>query len=316
MLITYEDAATLAKVSKTTIKRRVANNSLKTYRENGRSLVNDREVIAIFAREDTPPPPLTECRVIAVCNQKGGVGKTTTVANLSATLAQQGYRVLAIDGDPQANLTQVLGVKPENLKTSLFNVLVEDLPIEKATVTPVMEIKSLSLVAANLDLATAELMLLGKMGREIFLRDAIASQLINYDYIFIDSPPSLGTLTLNALSAATEVIIPLDMGISATNGASRLMDTITGVRRINPLLRSVRPLACMVDGTNLTKDILEWIRDNFQSSIYETMIKRNVKIAEAQTQMKPICLYKPNSEAAKAYVELAEEVKNKWRVNL
>ena len=308
MYITQTRAAEIARVHVTTIQRRIKDGSLRLYAVGQKRLLNDQEVIAAFsaAGDIVKPGP---CRIIAVCNQKGGVGKTTTCANLAATLANQGLRVLVVDDDPQGNLTHSLGADPDKLDRSLYSVLVEKLPIQSAIINPVMSIKELALVGSNLELAGAELTLVNAVARESLLRNAIAPILDDYDYIFIDSPPALGILTLNALTAATEVIIPVDMGVFSLRGVSKLLDTIAEVKKINPGLHSVRPLANLVTTTNLSSDVIGSIQASFPSALFATRVRRSVRVGEAQAVHMPICVYKPNDPSSRDYVALAEEVK-------
>lgn len=310
VLITMSQAATRANVSLDTIRRRIKDGTLNEYRQGVRPRVDTVELDRFFSPHSRIEAAPGICRVIAVANQKGGVGKTSTCANLATALSAGGARVLAVDCDPQGNLTQAFGPDPDSLDMSLYNVLIERQPLEKALLNPVLGLPGLSLVGANLELAAADLQLGNAVARESRLRQVLEPHLAFYDYVFIDCPPALGLLTLNALTAATEVIVPVEMGVFSLRGVSKLMDTISEVRSINPGLRRIRALSNRSDNTNLSLDVQAELKRSFGDDLFKTVIRRSVKVGEAQAAHLPITVYRPKDPAAKDYRDLAEEVKN------
>ncbi len=307
-LLSYSDAAERARVSEHTIRRRVKDGSLKEYRDGIRPRVHVSDVDQLFGLTSPAATPVGPCRVIAVANQKGGVGKTSTCANLSTAISKQGHKVLAIDCDPQGNLTQALGPDPDSLEVTLYKVLIDQVPLSRAILNPILNQPGLSLVGSNLDLAAVDRELADKVARELTLREAIEPYLASFEYIFIDAPPSLGLLTLNVLSAATEVIVPVEMGIFSLRGVDKLLDTIKEVRRINKGLTRIRPLCNRLENTNLSNEIREELAGSFGSEMYRTTIRKSVRVAEAQAAHLPITVYRPADPASKDYMALAEEV--------
>lgn len=309
-LLTLSEAAARGGVSEFTIRRRIKDGTLRQHRDGKRIHVYEEDVERLFPTPPPPPPPPEPkpCRVIAVANQKGGVGKTSTCANLAAALAGRGLRVLAVDCDPQGNLTQSFGPDPDSLEYSLYDVLVGQLPLNKAIQSPVLGYPTLALVGANLELSGANLALGGAISRETLLRDSLAPSLAEYDFVFIDCPPALGLLTLNALSAAHEIIVPVEMGVFSLRGVAKLLDTIAAVRRINPSLRRVRALSNRTDNTKLSGDVQDELRRSFGTELFQTTIRRSVKVGEAQASRAPITVYRPSDPAAKDYLALAAEV--------
>lgn len=256
-------------------------------------------------------------RTIAVINQKGGVGKTTTVANLGAAVAAEGPRVCLLDMDPQSHLTLHFGVEPGAPQASLYDVLIGPTPFAEA-VTPLSD--RLHLAASEVDLAAAEIELVGTVGREQVLSDKIAAAPLPYDFLFIDCPPSLGLLTLNALAAADEVIIPLQPHFLALQGLGRLLETVGLVqRRINPRLVVSGVIVCMFEAsTRLAGEVVADLKSFFESArgtstpwagarIFESYIRRNVKLAECPSYGKTIFDYEPSSNGALDYRLLATE---------
>ena len=250
-------------------------------------------------------------RVIAVFNHKGGVGKTTTVVNLGAALARLGRRVLLVDADPQACLTVHFGLDPETATDTIYEVLCRDLPLEKA-VRPVEE-DNLSYVPAHLELAGAELELATTMGRERLVRDALDGFLRKHggwDYVLFDCPPSLGLLTVNALTASDEVFVPLQTEFLALRGVGKLVEVVTLVRRrLNPGLRITGILPTLSrTGTLLAREVQEEIAKYFGPKVFRTRIRNNVRLAEAPSHGKSIFAYAPRSAGAEDYAALAAEV--------
>ncbi len=247
-------------------------------------------------------------RVIAVANQKGGVGKTTTVINLSAYLADVGKRVLVVDIDPQGNTTTGLGIDKKRVESSMYDVLLGSEPVMEALVPT--EVVGLHLVPATIDLAGADIELAGVSGRETLLKTAIQDIRGRYDYVFIDCPPSLGLLTLNALTAADAVMIPMQCEFFALEGLSQLLSTIELVReRLNSGLVLEGVVLTMYDGrTNLAAQVAEEVRKHFTDKVYRSVIPRAIRLSEAPSHGQPILRYDPKSRGAEGYRMLAEEV--------
>lgn len=245
-------------------------------------------------------------KIIAIINQKGGVGKTTTAVNLSAMLAEMGQRVLVVDLDPQGNTTSGLGMAAGD--KSVYEMLLGRVTLrECAEATPW---KNLSLAGADIRLAGAELDLVGMEQREYRLRTALKAESANYDFIFIDCPPSLGLLTVNALAAADQVMIPIQCEYYALEGVTSLMNTISRVKRsINPRLDIEGVVLTMLDGrTNLGLQVVDQVKKHFKKKVYATTIPRNVRLGEAPSHGEPIHIYDPRSTGALAYQALAQEV--------
>ncbi|NLM42592.1 MAG: ParA family protein [Clostridiales bacterium] len=244
---------------------------------------------------------------IAVFNQKGGVGKTTTVINLSACLASLGKKVLMIDIDPQGNTTSGIGFDKNNLKYTIYDALINNVPA-KECVQPTQQ-KGLYLIPASVQLAGAEIELTTFKERELKLRDIISEIKESFDYIFVDCPPSLGLLSVNALSAVDSVLIPIQCEYYALEGVSQLMNTYTLVKRnLNKDLEIEGVVLSMFDGrTNLSIQVVEEVKKYFKGKVYRTLIPRNVRLAEAPSHGLPIISYDPKSKGAEAYLELAEE---------
>ncbi|HET7321622.1 MAG TPA: AAA family ATPase [Longimicrobiaceae bacterium] len=248
-------------------------------------------------------------RIIAIANQKGGVGKTTTAINLGACLAVAEQRTLVIDVDPQANATSGLGVPKEGIERSIYDVLVEDTPLAEVIV-PKVHFPFLDVAPATRDLVGVEVELVGRKGRETILRDALAPVRDQYDFILIDAPPSLGMLTLNTLAAADAVLIPVQCEFYAMEGLSQLLNTVRIVQKtLNPALQIEGVLLTMFDSRlNLSKQVAEEAKEYFGPKVYRTTIPRNVRIAEAPSFGEPIVLYDILSVGAKSYLALAKEV--------
>ena len=246
--------------------------------------------------------------VVAIVNQKGGVGKSTTAVNLGASLATLGRSVLLLDFDPQGNTTSGLGVDKRTVEHDTYDALIGGLPLENA-VRPT-ELPLLWLVPSTIDLAGAEIELVSALSRETLLRRALEPIAPRYDYVFIDCPPSLGLLTLNALAAADEVIIPVQAEYYALEGLSQLTTVVDRVRAaLNPALRLGGVLITMFDGrTKLASEVLEEVNAHFPSQVFRTQIPRNIRLSEAPSFGKPAVLFDARSRGAQAYLALAREV--------
>ncbi len=248
-------------------------------------------------------------RIIAIANQKGGVGKTTTAINLGACLAVAEKKTLVIDMDPQGNATSGLGIDKEEVEKSIYDVLIEGMPLEDAII-PTVHFPYLDVLPATRDLVGAEVELVGRRNRENILRDAIEAIRGRYEYVLIDCPPSLGLITLNTLAAADSVLIPIQCEFYALEGLSQLLNTVTIVQKnLNPRLQIEGVLLTMYDGRlNLSRQVAEEAKEYFGPKVYRTTIPRNVRIAEAPSFGKPIVLYDVVSVGAKSYLSLAKEV--------
>jgi chromosome partitioning protein len=247
----------------------------------------------------------------AFAMQKGGVGKTTTALSIGTMLADKGRRVLLIDLDPQANLTQGLGVDPSALEYSVYEVLLN--PDQGVGFACYPTAAGVDLVPASLDLAGAELELAGKVGRELLLRKALRSARGEYDYILLDPPPSLGIFSLNALAAADAVIVPLQLHAYALKAMPQLEATVELVKEIHPSL-SIGGIVCTLADrrTNLSQVVEQDVRARYGALVFETVIPMNVKLAEAPTSGKPIGVYAPQSAGALAYAALADELEARY----
>ena len=247
-------------------------------------------------------------KVIAVCNQKGGTGKTTSAINVSAYLALAGKRTLLIDLDPQGNATSGIGVDKHNVQRSIYQVLVEESDLKEILQSTI--INNLWLIPSSLDLTGAEIELVGALSREYRLKRAVLKEKENFDFIIIDSPPSLGLLTINALCAAESVLIPVQCEYYALEGLSQLVNTINLVREnINPILTIEGVLLTMADfRTNITKEVIQEVKNYFKEKVYESIIPRSVRLTEAPSYGQPIALYDKDSIGAQKYEELTKEM--------
>jgi chromosome partitioning protein len=255
---------------------------------------------------ETGQPP-AQAAVIAFANQKGGVAKTTSTLNLAAALSEQDYRVLCIDMDPQGNLTMSQGLNPDSIDRSMFDVLVHRLPIEN-----VIENQEIDLAVSSIDLAGAELALSSMIGRERALEKALTAVKENYDYILIDTPPSLGLLTINALVASDHVIVPVQCEYLSLRGLVQLENTLSMIREnLNPNVEIMGILPTMFDRRTLhAREAVEILEENFGDLVFKTRIKKTIRYAEAPVKGTSVLKYDPTGKAANAYRDLAKEVLN------
>lgn len=247
-------------------------------------------------------------KIIAICNQKGGTGKTTTAINLASSLALAGKKILLVDIDPQGNTTSGLGIDKNSLQASVYNGLLAHAPILEIVLKT--QVPNLELVPSNIDLTGAEIELVSLDNREKQLRGVLEPVKSLYDFVFVDSPPSLGLLTLNSLVASDSVIIPIQCEFYALEGVTQLLKTIKLIKeRLNPSLEIEGVLLTMADfRTNLTTEVINEIRNFFKERVYQTIIPRNIRLSEAPSFGKPVSLYDKHSIGAKRYEELAQEV--------
>jgi len=247
-------------------------------------------------------------RSIALINQKGGVGKTTTAANLGACLAELGQRTLLVDIDPQANLSVHFGVDVYTENTSVYDMMIGEARADE--VVRRTKVENLDLLPSHINLAGAEIELVGVVGRETILKEAVQPLMNQYDYVIVDCPPSLGLLTLNALTTVREVTIPLQAEFFALQGMSKLLETIRLVRRrLNPQLAVTGIVICMYDSrTRLSQEVKANIQEFFPDKLYHTLIRKNVKLAESPSHGKPISVYDRRSRGCRDYTALAREV--------
>lgn len=247
-------------------------------------------------------------RIIAIANQKGGVGKTTTNVNLSACLAVAGKRVLTIDIDPQGNTTSGLGIDKNKIEKSIYDVLINGADAKEAIIHT--EIDNLDIIVSNIQLAGAEIELVSMISRETILKKALSEIRDSYDYILIDCPPSLGLITINALTASDRLLVPIQCEYYALEGLAQLMNTVNLVQKhLNPDLKIEGVVLTMFDArTNLAIEVVQEVKKYFRDKVYTTIIPRNVRLGEAPSHGLPIIMYDPKSTGAEAYTDLAEEM--------
>lgn len=247
-------------------------------------------------------------KVIAIANQKGGVGKTTTSINLSASLAVKGKKVLVIDTDPQGNTTSGFGIVKNELENTIYELMLGECSIQDCILKDV--IKNVSIIPSNVNLAAAEIELIGVDKKEFILKGEVDWVKDKYDFIIIDCPPSLNTLTINALTTADSVLVPIQCEYYALEGLSQLIHTVNLVKeRLNPELDMEGVVFTMYDSrTNLSMQVVENVKEHLNQNIYKTMIPRNIRLAEAPSYGMPIHMYDPKSAGAESYMSLADEV--------
>lgn len=250
-------------------------------------------------------------RIIAIANQKGGVGKTTTAINLSASLASLGKKVLALDLDPQGNMTSGLGVDKDQVENSVYDLIIGQTGIEECICKEVIE--NLDVLPSNINLSAAEIELIGVENKEYIIRNEMGKVKERYDFVIIDCPPALSMLTINAMTTADSVLVPIQCEYYALEGLSQLIHTINLVQeRLNPALVIEGVVFTMYDArTNLSLQVVENVKDNLDQTIYKTIIPRNIRLAEAPSYGMPINLYDPKSTGAESYLLLAKEVIHK-----
>src|SRR5579871_6896353 len=320
------EAAALAQVSTQTLRNFIRSGRLKEYRA-GRRIQVDREelqtILDVHDRARPPAPALRTPRVFAVCNHKGGVGKTTSASTLGYFLAERG-RTLMIDADPQAHLTQVYGVDSDKLERTLYEVLVKSYPlldvVRPVLNSPPLECienrqieeasRSLYLVGSNLELADTTLQVTGRPWWANLLRNALRPALEHFDYVIIDCPPSLDALTVNAIAAATDVIVPVDMGAFSLRGTVKLLESLRHVSEELPNPPTVRFLATRIEPNQFTEDILEQLWRNYEGRVLNTVIRKAVDVGRAQMYRSPLPLLFPNNMSTHDYAALTRELLN------
>jgi len=247
-------------------------------------------------------------RIIAIANQKGGVGKTTTSINLAASLAEKGKKVLVIDMDPQGNTTSGFGVDKNNLDNTIYELILGECSVHESIIRNVID--NVSIIPSNVNLAAAEIELIGVDKKEYILKKEIDWVKDSYDFIMIDCPPSLSMLTVNAMTTANTVLVPIQCEYYALEGLSQLIHTVNLVKeRLNPELAMEGVVFTMYDSrTNLSAQVVENVKEHFHQKVFNTLIPRNIRLAEAPSYGMPICMYDPKSSGAESYKNLAQEV--------
>ncbi|MBX6315157.1 MAG: AAA family ATPase [Isosphaeraceae bacterium] len=308
-LLSLPEASLLAEVSVTTLRNYIRDKRLGAYEKGGRLMVERTELAAVFGPKRVAPSRAgLGTRIIAIVNQMGRVGKTTTAAALATILAQEAP-VLALDCDPQAGLTRAFGFEPDRQDQTLSDVLAQDMPLD-ASVLPVgPPPTNLALVPANLDLADTWRRVAGRVGLESLLKTVLHAFLPRYRYVILDCPPSLDMLTINALVAATEVIVPVEMSAFSVRGLVKLMGTMQEVRTVNRDLPPAKFVACQTEYTTVHKAIAEELEKKYGGSVFCAAIPRGDEIPAAQVAGRPLPFHAPMSRVGVAYEALAAEVR-------
>lgn len=264
--------------------------------------------IKSYKEKDPVKHVIGQTKVLAIINQKGGVGKSTTAINLSAALGEMGKQVLLIDLDPQGNSSSGLGIEKSQVDHCIYDVLLNQTPVEEVIIPDICE--GLDIIPATINLAGAEVELVSEMARENRLKDAVGSLRGKYDFIFIDCPPSLGLLTVNALVAADKLLIPIQCEFYALEGVTKLLDSMKRVKSLlNPSLDIYGVLLTMYDGrTTLSRQVVDEVRSYFGKTVFETLVPRTVKLSEAPSYGLPITQYDPAGKGSQSYISLAKEV--------
>lgn len=287
-----------------------AENAEVVVREPAPTVVDQSDKKQIKSYKDKAPVRhvVGQTKIAAIINQKGGVGKSTTAINLSAALGEMGKQVLLVDLDPQGNSSSGLGIEKANLENCIYDVLLNDVPLEDVIIPDVCP--GLDVAPATINLAGAEVELVSEMARENRLKDAVGSMRGKYDFIFIDCPPSLGLLTVNALVAADKLLIPIQCEFYALEGVTKLLESMKRVKtRLNPSLDIYGVLLTMFDSrTKLSVEVADEVRGYFGRAVFDTPIPRTVKLSEAPSFGQPITQYEPRGKGSIAYIELAKEV--------
>ncbi|HZT35027.1 MAG TPA: AAA family ATPase, partial [Nitrososphaera sp.] len=289
-LVPVSDGAAIAGVSVTTLRNYIREQKLIGYQKSGKTYVDRDEVLTVFGAKPLTSRQDKETRIIVIANQKGGVGKTTTAVAVASILARESS-VLAVDCDPQGNMTQAFGFNPDEQEKTLYNVFVDERPLSESFLQVGPPPPSLFLVPANLDLADTWRRVAGRVGLETLLKTNLESALSQFQYIILDCPPSLDMLTINALVAATEVIIPVDMSVFSVRGMIKLLGTVQEVRKVNPHLPLPKIVAVQTGHTNVSQSIEESLREKFKSQVFKTSIPRGKDIPAAHAARTPLPYY-------------------------
>lgn len=319
-LLDLADAAMLVQVSAQTLRNYIREGRLSEYRHGKRIRVDRLELQTLFEpQRQTDAPRATGPRIFAVCNHKGGVGKTTTASTLGYFLAERG-RTLMIDADPQAHLTQVYGFDSDKLEKTLYEVMVKGFPLLEVMLSVPEKLQSsragaegpprctLAMVGSNLELADTTLQVTGRPWWPNLLRNALKPALEQFDYVMIDCPPSLDALTVNAITSATDIIVPVDMGAFSLRGTAKLLDIVRHVCDPLPQPPTHRFLACRVEPNQFTDEILDQLWRHYGGRVYHTVIRKAVDVGRAQLYRQPLPVLFPNNPAAQDYAALVKEI--------
>jgi chromosome partitioning protein len=308
-LIGLNDAAQFSDVSTTTIRTYIKQGRLKGYQKSNRVLVDKEELASVFSPKLRAAPATDKARIIAIANQKGGVGKTTSAVAIATILANNAS-VLAIDCDPQGNMTQAFGLDPDEQERTLYNVLLDELSLGDTFIRVGPPPGDLHLVPSNLDLADIWRRAAGKVGLETLLKSALQPYLSRFKYVVMDCPPSLDLTTINCLVTATEVIVPVDMSLFSVRGMVKLNATMQEVRKVNHDLPPPKILACRTEHTTVSQSIEGGLRDKFGGDVFEAAIPKTKDVQASQFAREPLSIHAPKSKATQAYEAVAQEIRN------